>query len=277
MKRILVLAVLGLILCSTLSAQKKKGWKLIWQEEFNYTGLPDKSKWSYEVGHIRNNESQYYTDARIENVEVGNGVLTIRGIKEDYPNAAYQPGAKEWNRKDSLAHYTSGSINTDTKFDFTYGRIEVKAKLPAGGGIWPAIWMMGSDRTLGGWPFIGEIDIMEFIGNEPNNIYGTIHYAKPGDKKHTSSGKKISVPDLHNGFHVYAMEWDDKKIDLYFEDSLYHRFDIAPAGEGNSNPFRKPFYLLLNLAVGGAWPGPIDDKILPQAYVIDYVRVYQRK
>ncbi|MET7001518.1 glycoside hydrolase family 16 protein [Chitinophaga defluvii] len=277
MKYAIVLLLSGLCICNVVSAQQKKGWKLIWQEEFNYTGLPDTSKWGYEVGHVRNNEAQYYTQARKENIQVGNGVLTIRGIKENYPNAAYRAGATYWSQQDSLAGYTSASINTDNKFTVTYGRIEVKAKLPQGGGIWPAIWMLGADRSNGGWPMTGEIDIMEFIGKEPNNIYGTIHYAKPDGKSHTSSGNHIAVPDLHPGFHIYAIEWDEQKIDIFCDDSMYHRFNIDAANRTTDNPFRKPFYLLLNLAIGGAWPGPIDDKLLPQEFVVDYVRVYQKK
>lgn len=257
-------------------AQKRKGWKLVWQEEFNYTGLPDSSKWGYEVGHVRNKEAQYYTPARAENIQVANGVLQIKGLKENYPNAAWQPGSEQWSRKDSIAGYTSASINTKNKFTFTYGRMEVRAKLPAGGGMWPAIWLLGADHSHGGWPYAGEIDVMEFIGNEPLNIYGTVHYAKDSTG-HASSGRRIAVPDLHSGFHVYTLEWNKQQLDLYFDDSLYHRFDIAAAGRGDFNPFRQPFYILLNLAMGAAWPGPIDDKVLPQQFLVDYVRVYQKR
>lgn len=268
----------GMITCAALmagaaSAQELKGWKLAWQEEFNYSGLPDTSKWGYEVGHIRNQEQQYYTPARRENIRVENGNLVIRGLKENYANAAYRPGSERWNEKDSLANYTSASINTQNKFAAKYGRIEVRAKLPAGGGIWPAIWMMGIDRSHGGWPHIGEIDIMEFIGKEPQNVYGTIHYAK--DNGHASSGNKISSEELHKGYHIYAIEWDEEKIDIYFDSTRYHRFMLDVADGPNGNPFRKPFYLLLNLAMGANWPGPVDDSVLPQEFLVDYVRVYE--
>ncbi|SEA45275.1 Glycosyl hydrolases family 16 [Chitinophaga terrae (ex Kim and Jung 2007)] len=262
--------------CQPAAAQKKKGWKLIWQEEFNYTGLPDTSKWSYEVGHVRNREQQYYTNARPENIQVADGLLHIKGRKEDWPNAAYNPGSREWNRKDSLARYTSASINTNKKFAFTYGRIEVRAKLPAGGGMWPAIWMLGADHSHGGWPMAGEIDIMEFIGNEPSNIYGTIHWGKAGGG-HTSSGSKISAPSLHDDFHVYAVEWNRDELSVWFDDSVYHRFPLAKAQAGDFNAFRHPFYILLNLAMGADWPGPIDDSVLPQELLVDWVRVYQPK
>lgn len=275
--------ILLLILAATAfqvtQAQKKKGWKLVWKDEFNRKRLPDTRKWGYEVGHIRNMEQQYYTDARPENIRVEKGCLTIRGQKEDYPNAAYRAGSERWQEKDSLARYTSASINTRDKFSFTYGRIEVKAQLPgAGSGIWPAIWMLGADRSAGGWPYNGEMDIMEYIGNKPQDVYGTIHYAKnsTGDA-HTSSGNRIIAPDLHNGFHVYALEWDEKTVQIFYDDSLYHTFYTDSATIATGNPFRKPFYILLNLALGASWPGPVDDKVLPQEFLVDYVRVYRKK
>jgi beta-glucanase (GH16 family) len=272
---ILLPAIFG---CSTFiaGAQKLKGWSLAWQDEFNYKGLPDAKKWGYEKGHVRNNEQQYYTDARKENVWVENGFLTITGRKEDYANKAYKNGSAEWQQKDSLAQYTSASINTAGMAGWLYGRVEVKAKLPHGKGIWPAIWMMGIDRKKIGWPGSGEIDIMEFIGNHPTDIYGTIHYAD-AHQQHRSSGNKTTDSTLKNDFHVYAIEWDKDAMDLYFDNRKFHHFVIDSAGTGNNNPFRKPFYLLLNLAMGADWPGPIDDAVLPQQFVIDYVRVYTKK
>jgi beta-glucanase (GH16 family) len=178
-----------------------------------------------------------------------------------------------------LAQYTSASINTLGKavpiaIGRQYGRVEVKAKLPHGGGIWPAIWMMGANRPEVGWPKCGEIDIMEFVGNHPEDIYGTIHY--PVDEGNKSSGGKTPAVQVNSDFHIYAMEWNEKTIDLYFDKIKYHSFPIDTAGTGSENPFRKPFYLLINLAMGANWPGPIDDKVLPQQFIIDYVRVYQK-
>ena len=144
--------VLIMMITFSLSAQKKEKLKLVWSEEFNYTGLPDPKKWGYEVGHIRNNEQQYYTIARKENVWVKKGMLTITGLKENYPNEFYKKDNKEWKFKDSTAQYTSASINTLGKAGWQYGRIEVRAKLPKGGGIWPAIWMVGTNSTGLGWP-----------------------------------------------------------------------------------------------------------------------------
>ena len=260
----------------SLTAQKKEKLKLVWREEFNYKGLPDSTKWGYEVGHIRNQEQQYYTNARKENAFVNKGVLTITGRKENFPNEFYKKENNDWKFKDSKAQYTSASINTLGKAGWQYGRIEVKAKLPQGGGIWPAIWMMGVNRTKLGWPTCGEIDVMEFIGNHPEDIYGTIHFPDPVLNQHKSNGSKIIEKKLDKGFHVYAIEWNEQTIDIYFDKQKYHSFPIDVAGLGSENPFRKPFYILINLAMGANWPGPIDESVLPQQFIIDYVRVYQK-
>ena len=273
-KLLFVLLLLGTV---SSNAQKKERWKLVWKEEFNYTGLPNPKKWSYEVGHIRNNEKQYYTNARKENAWVSNGVLAIIGRKENFKNEFYSKDNPTWKTKDSTAQYTSASINTLGKVGWKYGRIEVKAKLPHGGGIWPAIWMMGTNRSEVGWPKCGEIDIMEFVGNQPKEIYGTIHFPDPNAIGNKSNGSKITSENLKNDFHLYAIEWNEKTIDLYFDDNKYHSFSIDSAGLGQDNPFRKPFYLLLNLAMGANWPGPIDESVLPQQFLVDYVRVYEKK
>lgn len=253
-----------------------KQWKLVWQEEFNYTGLPDTAKWNYEVGHVRNHEQQYYTKARKENVWVQNGVLTITGRKEAYVNKKYQPGANSWQRKDSLAQYTSASINTLGKVGWKYGKIAIRAKIPHGAGMWPALWMMGVNTPEVGWPAAGEIDIMEAVGNHPGEIYGTIHFADTIHHKHASSGSKTSPAAVGDQFHIYSIEWNEEKIDLFYDNKKYHTFhnDLAE-GKGDANAFRKPFYLLINLAIGGEWPGPVDGAILPKKFEVDYVRVYQ--
>lgn len=271
------IALCCLLLAHTATAQQKKGWTLVWQEEFNYTGLPDASKWGYETGHIRNQEKQYYTQARKENIWVDKGVLTITGRKENFPNAGYRKGSSAWQHKDSLAQYTSASINTDGKASWQYGRVEIKAKLPKGGGIWPALWMMGINRTMVGWPFCGEIDIMEYVGNRPKDVYGTMHYPDPATKKHASMGLKTTSDNISETFNIYAVEWSGNAIDVYFNDTKYLSFPVDTAGKGSDNPFRKQFYLLINLAMGANWPGPVDDAILPQQFVVDYVRVYQKK
>ncbi|MEC5166322.1 beta-glucanase (GH16 family) [Flavobacterium sp. PL11] len=273
-KLLFVIIFLGTV---SLNAQNKEKWKLVWKEEFSYTGLPDPNKWSYEVGHIRNNEKQYYTNAREKNAWVSNGVLAITGRKENYINEFYSKESASWKTKDSTAQYTSASINTLGKVSWKYGRIEVKAKLPYGGGIWPAIWMMGTNRSEVGWPICGEIDIMEFVGNQPKDIYATTHFPNPNGEGNKSNGNKVISDDLKNDFHLYAIEWNNQTIDVFFDNNKYHTFSIDLAGLGTDNPFRKPFYLLLNLAMGANWPGPIDDSVVPQQFLVDYVRVYEKR
>lgn len=258
------------------AATDRPGWKLVWQDEFNYTGLPDADKWDYETGHIANNEQQYYTRARKENVWVENGLLTITAREEEYPNARYSPGSSHWTTRNPTAPYTSARLITLGKASWLYGRVEIKAKLPAGKGVWPALWMMGTDIKSVGWPACGEIDIMEFIGDkDPTTIYGTIHY-KNDAGKHASKEGKTKVDKPLNDFNIYAVEWDSDKIDVYFNDIKYQTFNINEADISHGT-FHKPFYLLMNLALGGDWAGPVDASILPQQYVIDYVRVYQKK
>ncbi|SNS22542.1 Glycosyl hydrolases family 16 [Belliella buryatensis] len=254
-----------------------KEWTLIWSDEFNYKGLPDSSKWTYELGHVRNQEQQYYTQSRLANAEVQRGKLFITGRKEKYPNAAFEPGSTNWRTSEPYASYTSASISTQGLHAWTYGRIEVRAKLPKGKGLWPAIWMLGTDIDEVGWPFAGEIDIMEQVGKEPLEIHGTVHYPVGNDEEYLSNGGLHVQKDLARKFNVYAIEWSAEKIDFYVNDDLYHSFIIDHAGIGPDNPFRKPHFLIINLAMGANWPGPIDDKVLPQQFVIDYVKVYQKQ
>lgn len=269
----LLLTVLAYI--SFAHGQKMKGYRLVWHDEFNYTGLPSKKYWSYEIGHIRNNEKQYYTNARLENVRVQNGFLYFTGRKEVFTNTNYIPGSADWRTRDSVAQYTSASINTLNKVDFLYGRVEVRAKMPIGGGMWPAIWMMGVDRPQMGWPKCGELDIMEFIGNHPQDIYSTVHYPNV-DGKHKSEGGKITDSTL-TAFHVYALEWTAQHMDFFMDNRKIYRFIIDSAAVENVAIFHKPYYLLLNFAMGASWPGPIDEAVLPQQFVVDYVRYYQKK
>ncbi|GAA4305703.1 glycoside hydrolase family 16 protein [Compostibacter hankyongensis] len=266
------------LLSQTACAQTpagKNGRLLVWSDEFDRDGLPDSSKWSYETGFVRNNEAQYYTYARRENARVENGCLVIEGRKESYPNAAYHAGSSDWREKAGSSSYTSACLITRGKAAWKYGRIEVRARIPHGLGVWPAIWMLGDNEQQVGWPACGEIDIMEFVGHDPTHIHGTIHYAGPVDKKHASAGAEISDPHPYDDFHVYAIEWDSARIDIYYDDKKYNSFLLDKAGKGTDNPFRKPQYLLLNLALGGSWGREIDDAIFPQSFLIDYVRVYR--
>jgi beta-glucanase (GH16 family) len=247
---------------------------LIWSDEFDYSGLPDENKWGYEYGFIRNKEDQFYMKNRLENAEIRNGNLVITSKKERFKNPWYKEGSSKWQYNREYVEYTSASIITRGKFSLKYGRVEVRAKLPEGEGTWPAIWMLGNNISDIGWPRCGEIDVMEYLGRQSNLIYGTCHY---GDKdgKHKSEGKHITVnPEPSKDFHIYAVNWYPDRIDFYYDDLKYFTFKTDQANAGTDNAFHKPFYLLMNFALGG-WGGEIDDTVLPQEYLIDYVRIYQ--
>jgi len=233
---------------------------LVWAEEFSADGPPDPAVWSYEVGLIRNQEAQYYTEGRLENARVEGGNLVIESRKEEYAGA----------------HYTSASVNTLGKREFFRGRIEVRAKIPTGRGSWPAIWMMGTNIPQAGWPECGEIDIMENVGYEPDMIYATVH--TPGsvnDPGKVDRGGHIDIADPFSDFHVYAVDWHTDRLDFFVDGEKYftYRKDTRYPHYWR---FDRPFYLLLNTAIGGNWGGQqgIDDAIFPLRYVIDYVRYY---
>ena len=241
-----------------------KGWKLVWGDEFNYTGLPDNTKWAYEVGGHGwgNNEKQYYTYGDTMNVMVKNGTLSITARKE-------QKGNNE---------YTSARLFTKGKASWKYGRIEINAQLPEGRGLWPAAWMLGNNIDKMGWPECGEIDIMEHVGFKKDSVFGTIHTGAYNHVKGTQKGKTTHIQNPYTLFHTFAIEWTPEKIDFFLDGELYNHF-------GNEHktsdewPFDQPFYLLLNLAVGGNFGGQkgIDDSVFPATYKIDYVRVYQKQ
>ncbi len=252
--------LLALVLLS--GAPPADDWELIWSDEFNRNGLPDPSKWDYETGFVRNRELQYYTRARKENARVEDGSLVIEARREDYRNAKY----------------TSASLHTRGKASWRYVRIEVRAKLPTGRGMWPAIWMLGDNFKKVGWPTCGEIDIMENVGFNPDVIHANVHTKKYNHVKRTGKGSKITVKAPHKDFHVYAIEWFEDHIDFFVDKKKY--FTFRNEGSGNDVwPYDKPHYLILNAAIGGSWGGQkgVDDAIFPQKYLIDYVRVYRKK
>lgn len=279
MKRIYVYAMI-LLTTGTLFTHASD-WELIWSDEFDYTGLPDPAKWGYEEGFIRNKELQYYTRERLENVRVENGMLVIEARKESGRNPRYKENSSDWREQRPFAEYSSGSINTLGKAEFQYGRVEVRAKVPRGMGVWPAIWMMGVNRAVVKWPRCGEIDIMEYVGKEPHTLHANTHFADPSNKDravHRSAGKgRITIQEPYKNFHVYAIEWDEKEIRFFVDDQQFSTMDIDVAGKGPDNPFRKPHYLLLNFALGGNWGGTMDDSVLPQRFEIDYVRIFKAK
>jgi beta-glucanase (GH16 family) len=271
-------AILSILLFST-SLTFAGDWKLIWSDEFEKPGLPDPAKWGYEEGFIRNAEDQYYTRERSENARVENGTLIIEARKEQFKNVAFDPTASEkgrGRRGREFAGYTSASLTTRGKAAWTYGRIEVKAKLPSGRGTWPAIWMLGTNRQAR-WPACGEIDIMEFVGYEPAIIHANIHTEKYNHVQKTGKGSQITIADASEKFHVYALEWTTQKMDFFVDDKKYFTYENEGTGTA-AWPYDKDQFLILNLAIGGAWGGAkgIDESIFPQRYCIDYVRVYQK-
>lgn len=269
-----------MIACLWSGLAGSESWNLVWSDEFNTAGLPDPNKWGYEEGFVRNNEAQYYTRARKENARVEGGMLVIEGRKETWPNPRYDPNAPagRGRRSRQNADYTSASLVTRGKADWTYGRIEVRAQLPAGRGVWPAIWMLGTNIGQVGWPACGEIDIMEYVGFDPNTVYANAHMAKYNHTKGTGKGSKIQTPRPFESFHVYALEWDKERLRFFLDDKPYFEFANEHTGV-EAWPFDQPQYLILNLALGGSWGGQkgIDDAIFPQRFLIDYVRVYQRQ
>lgn len=260
---------------SVFTPMNSQNYKLVWADEFDYNGNPDTEKWNYEIGHIRNLESQLYTNKK-KNAQVRNGILQIKARKKRTKNPFFSKDSSNWKYKNKYGEYTSASLNTAKKFEFLYGRVDVRAKLPKGKGVWPAIWMLGSNFEEVPWPKAGEIDIMEFVGKNPGEIHGTLHYPYNNHNGYISKPGIINIEDASENFHVYSIDWTAEKIDFLVDNKIYHSFKIADARD-QAEIFRKPYYLILNLALGGNWPGPIDDEILPQKFLIDYIRVYQKK
>ncbi len=254
---------------STPTPPDNNGWHLVWQDEFNGNSL-DTSKWSFEVngGGGGNNELQYYTD-RPQNAYVANGVLTLQALAERFCGP------------DGCRDYTSARLRTAGKGDWLYGRMEIRAKLPRGQGMWPAIWMLPSDWSYGGWAASGEIDIMESVNTGASGgdtIYGTLHYGGAWPNNDHKGGSTVPSSSVSDDFHLYAVEWEAQQIRFYVDGVLYHTAsDWWSAGGAFPAPFNKRFHMLLNLAVGGNWPGsPNGATTFPQKMEIDYVRVYQK-
>lgn len=240
-----------------------KGWKLIWSDEFNTNGLPDTTKWGYDVGGNGwgNNELEYYTKADTSNAVVRDGKLLIIAKKEN----------KEHNT------FTSARLVTKGKGDWRYGRIEVSAKLPIAKGTWPAIWMLPTDWKYGGWPASGEIDIMENVGFMPDTVFGSVHTKSFNHVIHTQKTKGFYLNDADKTFHVYAVEWNKDRIDFFVDAHPY--FSFSNTGKGFAEwPFDQKFHLILNVAMGGNWGGMRGmDETLKQAVMeVDYVRVFQQ-
>ena len=224
---------------------------LIWEQDFNSESL-DTEIWNYEIGNNDgwgNQEAQYYTD---ENVSLVDGNLVITARAEDTEGF----------------DYSSSRITTKDKFEFTYGRLEARAKMPTGGGAWPAIWLLGADFDEVGWPETGEIDMLEYKGNEPNVIHGTLHY--PGRSGGNADTGTTTIENAATEFHIYSVEWSPERILFLVDGEVYHTYANTP-----DSPFNKDFFLIVNMAIGGTFGGAIDPEFDEAELVIDYIRVYQ--
>jgi beta-glucanase (GH16 family) len=268
---IICIAAISILLTSNLLL-KENGVaenKLIWSEEFDYKGLPDSTKWSYDVGDgcpklcgWGHNELQYYTEKNLDNARVENGILTIEAHKQTM-------GSKG---------YTSARLVGKNKADFKYAKIDIRAKVTGGLGAWSAIWMLPTHNTYGNWPKSGEIDIMEHVGFERDSIFGTPHTEAFNGMIFTQKSGGIEILDSEDEYYTYTIDWKEDRIDWYVNEHHYHTFHKAKDHFAYW-PFDQKFHLILNLAIGGNWGGKhgVDASIWPRTMEIDYIRVYSNE
>lgn len=249
---------------------EEEAYELVWADEFDYEGLPDSTKWSYDVGDAcekpcgcgwGNHELQYYTEKDLDNARVSDGKLTIEVHEEEMKNNKF----------------TSARLVTKNKGDWKYGRIETRAKVAEGKGVWSAIWMLSTEDKHKGWPHSGEIDIMENVGYDPDTIVGSAHTANFYHSIGTHKSGRIFTPTANQDFHNYTLEWEPTEYRLYVDNELYFIFENDGTGF-KSWPFDENFHLILNVAYGGDWGGRegVDIAALPARMDVDYVRVYQK-
>ena len=244
-----------------------EGWNIVWQDEFDKDSL-DLTKWSREIGGHGwgNNELQFYTDSDSNSyVENGNLVLKAQVVPQGIGSSK------------GLRYYSSARLRTYGKGDWKYGRIEVKAKVASGQGIWPAIWMLPTDWLFGGWPSSGEIDIMEHVGYDLGVVHGSVHTEAYNHKINTQRSSARKIANVDTEFHVYSIIWDKDKISFFIDDVQYFLFENDQQGNYKTWPFDQRFHLLINIAVGGDWPGNPDNSTnFPRKMLVDYVRVYEK-
>lgn len=259
--------ILIIILCSIVNILPAQFNRLVWSDEFEgETSIPDSLKWGYDIGDgcpdncgWGNRQLEYYTD-KPANARIENGLLIIEAHR--MPTHGHQ--------------YSSARIHTRKSASWDKGRIEVRARLPRGRGVWPAIWMLPEKWHYGGWPHSGEIDIMEHVGWAPDSIFGTVHTLNYNHVNGTQKGRTTYLPDLSLHFHNYGIIWTERKIDFLIDDQIFFTYEDDGRGSG-SWPFDQKFYLILNIAVGGNFGGVkgVDETVWPQRMEVDYVRIYQ--
>lgn len=260
-----------------------KDYEMIWHDEFDGSGPVDKNVWQFEHGFVRNEEYQWYQE---QNAYRQDGVLMLEGRMDSIPNPRYREGSRSWQEKRPYARYSSASVNTRRTFSFLYGRMEVRARIPAVIGSWPAIWTLGTKRE---WPSNGEIDIMEYyhVNGKPHILANVAwgnnqRYSAVWDSSRTPYEHFLEKdPYWGEKFHIWTMDWTKDYIRLYLDGELLNETDLKKTINGNvgehANPFHSPQYILLNLAIGGINGGePVADAF-PMRYEVDYVRIYQKK
>ncbi|WP_300596130.1 glycoside hydrolase family 16 protein [Niabella sp.] len=259
--------------CSSVRQLKEEGYRLVWADEFNRPGMVDTAVWNFEKGFERNHELQWYQP---ENAWCANGYLVIEARRETKPNPRYNDRAVEWRQQRKYIQYTSASINTRGRKTWQYGRFVMRAKIKTDNGLWPAFWTLGVKRE---WPSNGEIDIMEYYrGTLLANI------ASGTNERHKAKWFTVKKPVTEFGknwadkFHTWRMDWDEKEIKLYVDDLLLNQVPLDQLTNPDGfNPFRQPHYILLDLAIGGDNGGDPAGTRFPSRYLVDYVRVYQKK
>lgn len=258
---------------SNIVATQPGDYKLVWADEFNKTGMVDTSVWQFEKGFVRNNELQWYQP---QNAWCEGGKLIIEARRETKPNPGYKEGSDNWRGKRKEIQYTSASINTAKGKTWKYGRFEIRAKIIAQPGLWPAIWTLGTTKE---WPWNGEIDIMEYYKGDilANVATGTAERYKAKWFTVKKPVASFNNPNWDKDFHIWRMDWDEAFIRLYVDDLLLNEVRLSYAvNPDGSNPFQQPHYLLLNLAIGGDNGGDPSSTAFPSRYEVDYVRVYQK-
>ena len=273
----LLLALIALLSCgggggTTATPPPPPGgstWVLAWSDEFDGPNgsTPDPAKWTYDLGGggWGNGELETYTN-RAQNVQIQDGNLVITALRETYTGS------------DGITrNYTSARLKTQGLFAQSSGRFEARIKIPAGQGLWPAFWMLGNDIGSHGWPTCGEIDVMENVGKQPSTIYSTIHGPGYSGSNGISASVNLSTGKFSDDFHVYAAEWEGTQIRFYLDGQLYATRTSSDLPQGTVWVFDHPFFLILNVAVGGNWPGsPDGTTVFPQKMLVDYVRAYHR-
>ncbi|MCR5697257.1 MAG: glycoside hydrolase family 16 protein [Marinilabiliaceae bacterium] len=279
MKRKLLLAAISILSINSYA----QNYDLVWSDEFDTDGPLNSQIWNFEEGFVRNHEAQWY---QRENAYQKDGLLVIECRKETKNNPNYNPDSDDWRKYRKEIEYTSACVKTNGKYEFLYGRMEVRARIPVGYGAWPAIWTLGSWAE---WPSCGEIDIMEFY--RINNVAHILANAAWGNEKHWSAEwNSVKTPFQHfieidpfwaSRFHKWCMDWDEDYIRIYLDGELLNEIPQSQTVNGSignhESPFRHPQYILLNLAIGGDNGGVILDSAMPMRYEIDYVRVYQKR